>query len=379
MPLSRRRLRRICLALSLTGCAAPQPPPQPAAVGPLPQSAPVPGPPGHLSLEERIYWWEARIPTLPLDDRSEAALNLGEAYVEARRPNDARRALAEAQSGPLSRFEQARYARALGLSYLLEQEKGLAVPYLEQAAAELEDAQGEECTILVAWLRAGSVPEDASPLAMERLRPYFGGEFPQPPAPPLASAPAPAAVAVDLTRRDWGARPTAANHDPMRRIWRITVHHSAEPLSSDAREASIAAVRLIQQIHMGQNGWADIGYHYLIDRAGRVIEGRPLAYQGAHASGDFNRGNIGICLLGNFAAHPEDGDKYAAAQSPTAAQLATLGTLVDDLRRRYQIKVGEVWPHKHFRVTECPGPVLERWVADYRRSSAGLAAGRAAP
>ncbi len=153
--------------------------------------------------------------------------------------------------------------------------------------------------------------------------------------------------------------------------FRITVHHTAEPFSSLSKVAACAEVKNIQNQHMNErspSGWADIGYHFLIDRAGNVIAGRSLDAQGAHASGTNNIGNIGICLLGNFVAQPSRGTDYAVAQALLPAQLDALTGLVDQLRQKYSIKSSNVYGHKELKSTECPGPVLSRWVAGYRRT-----------
>jgi hypothetical protein len=168
-----------------------------------------------------------------------------------------------------------------------------------------------------------------------------------------------------IARASWGAAPAR----PALMIknsggWkRITVHHSAEaepaPLDGSA-ESSAAALRLIQRSHLkGKTPpWGDIGYHYLIDPDGRVFQGRDLAWQGAHAKGENNVQNIGICLLGNF-----------DEEHPTAAALESLRKLLDSLRQTYRIARSEVHKHAEFRNTDCPGKFLRPWVDEYRKGA----------
>jgi N-acetylmuramoyl-L-alanine amidase len=54
-------------------------------------------------------------------------------------------------------------------------------------------------------------------------------------------------------------------------------------------------------------GWSDIGYHFFIQRNGKIERGRPLERAGAHAKG-FNSKSIGICYAGGKAENggPED-------------------------------------------------------------------------
>jgi N-acetyl-anhydromuramyl-L-alanine amidase AmpD len=144
---------------------------------------------------------------------------------------------------------------------------------------------------------------------------------------------------------------------------RITVHHSAEaepaPLDGSA-ESSAAALRLIQRSHLKSKmpPWGDIGYHFVIDPAGRVFQGRDMAWQGAHAKGDNNVQNIGICLLGNF-----------DEEHPSAAELASLRQLLDGLRKTYHIPRSEVHKHSEFRNTDCPGKFLKPWVDEYQKGA----------
>jgi tetratricopeptide (TPR) repeat protein len=162
------------------------------------------------------------------------------------------------------------------------------------------------------------------------------------------------------TRSDWGAAAIRGKYDPMTPITRVTVHHSALDTSSTGSAAAVASeIRQLQSSH--QQKWADIGYHFLIDRSGGTWEGRNLQWQGAHEGSGLNKGAIGICVLGNFELGP-----------PTASQLAALKELLDTCRQRWGLGAADIRTHKEVRPepTECPGWALQGWVDDYRRSLA---------
>lgn len=166
-----------------------------------------------------------------------------------------------------------------------------------------------------------------------------------------------------VTRAMWGAtRPRVDRMDKTDGAYtRITVHHSADPdpVPLDGSAArTYQAVREIQKAHMDgkTTHYGDIGYHFLIDPYGRLIEGRDLSFQGAHAYGDNNVQNIGICVIGNF-----EKDK------PTAAALAALEKEIEYLRTRYKIPRSRVFGHRELRSTECPGENLMKWVEAYRK------------
>jgi len=81
----------------------------------------------------------------------------------------------------------------------------------------------------------------------------------------------------------------------------IAVHCSATRPSMNV-DASV-----IRRWHVEQNGWADIGYHYVILRNGVIQAGRHMDVIGAHVEG-FNSRALGICLAGgiNDAGNAED-------------------------------------------------------------------------
>lgn len=187
-------------------------------------------------------------------------------------------------------------------------------------------------------------------------------------APVRVATGASAAVPI-IPRSGWGAMPAHTQQmDRNEGGWkRITVHHSAER-SPPALDGSVAesatAVRKIQKAHMEgkETHYGDIGYHFIIDPFGRVFQGRDLAWRGAHAHGDNNRQNIGVCLLGNF----------EEEERPTKAALDTLRRMLDQLRKSYNIPRSAVVGHLDLWNTECPGRYLEPWVREYARESGSL-------
>ncbi len=163
-----------------------------------------------------------------------------------------------------------------------------------------------------------------------------------------------------LPRSAWkAAQARVGNMNRMGRIQRVTVHHSATVVRGTSTATSIAAIRGIQRHHQQQNGWGDIGYHYLIDPAGRVWTGRGIEWQGAHAGDPSrNRANVGICLLGSFVP-----DEQGA---PPPAQLAALEALLVSLCVEHRLEPSGILTHKELKDTACPGPYVQAAVEAMR-------------
>lgn len=178
---------------------------------------------------------------------------------------------------------------------------------------------------------------------------------------PAASLGSPGGLTIQ-PRTAWNAagaaprRLTAASGN-----WsRITIHHSAKysrEIGSPSTGNVAGAIKDIQTVHMRDEGFGDIGYHFLIDPAGRIWQGRLLDWQGAHAggaNGANNVGNIGICVLGDF-----------SNERPDPRALASLEKLVDALCERHHIARSHLYGHRQLRSTECPGDALMAWVTRY--------------
>lgn len=78
------------------------------------------------------------------------------------------------------------------------------------------------------------------------------------------------------------------------------LHHTVNA-NNYSRSQSAALVRGIYIYHTRSNGWNDIGYNAIVDRYGKIFEGRYGGIRknvlGAHTGG-FNTGTVGVALLG---------------------------------------------------------------------------------
>ncbi|MFC6269827.1 peptidoglycan recognition protein family protein [Frigoriflavimonas asaccharolytica] len=104
-----------------------------------------------------------------------------------------------------------------------------------------------------------------------------------------------------VNRKSWKARlpQTGGNYsyeeiakNPKDYYDTIVIHHSGNA-------KSYPSVREIQDEHMDKMDKADIGYHFAINRYGKIFEGRPINIKGAHVD-LANTAKIGIVLLADL-------------------------------------------------------------------------------
>ena len=122
-------------------------------------------------------------------------------------------------------------------------------------------------------------------------------------------APADAAFAMApevavISRAQWGADESLRRGTPsiaQQGVRMAFVHHTVHSNSYGPDEAD-DIIRGIYAFHTQSRGWNDIGYNFIVDRFGRVYEGRAggidRAVIGAHAEG-FNANSTGVAVLGD--------------------------------------------------------------------------------
>ena len=154
-----------------------------------------------------------------------------------------------------------------------------------------------------------------------------------------------------ISREEWGAEDPKRAYSYHPYFDKLTLHHAA-CCSADDIEEGKNQVYWIQDFHQNGRGWNDIGYHFLIDRAGNIYQGRPETVIGAHVGGE-NTGNIGVCLLGCY--HPPE-TSYSCTQEITSESREAVVRLFSWISDTYGQNPSLLLGHRdYFGTTSCPG------------------------
>jgi len=125
----------------------------------------------------------------------------------------------------------------------------------------------------------------------------------------------------------------------------LIVHHTGGTDLDPLADTSQHTFEIVDAYHKSL-GWGKIGYHYFIDKAGNLTQGRKDGEEGAHTIG-YNTQSLGICLAGNF-----------DVTLPTQQQINTLTKLLNDKVKQYSIPVEKIVPHRCFSSKTCYGKLL---------------------
>lgn len=165
-----------------------------------------------------------------------------------------------------------------------------------------------------------------------------------------------------MGRQAWNAHygQDARQHTPMK----ITVHHSAgSPSHTD--QNILSQIQGWEALHISK-GFGRMGYHWVINSMGTVVEGQGTELVGSHTANN-NDGNIGICLAGNY-----------DIQQPTEKMLASLAGLMGYITTRYNMDTSSpnfVRGHEFYsRGRICPGVNIMSVLGQVREKAVALAA-----
>ena len=144
----------------------------------------------------------------------------------------------------------------------------------------------------------------------------------------------------------------------MRKVDTLIVHCTATRAAWWADRRPQEKVDEVRSWHVEERGWSDIGYHYLIDRDGTVVEGRPIEKTGAHAKG-YNKTSVGIALFGGHGGHEDD----AFDMHFTPEQDRALRKLIAQLRMEYP-SINTVMGHNEVSAKMCPCFQVTSWLSN---------------
>jgi hypothetical protein len=235
---------------------------------------------------------------------------------------------------------------------------------------------------------ARHLPKDIKVMAVDSSKTTGAG------APPAGTAAAEGSRPGIYSRASWGADESLRTCDPgvAAQLKAVAVHHTAGTNGYTAAQVP-SIINGIYSFHTKGRGWCDIGYNVLVDRFGRLWEGRyggldrniiPAAQEG------FNTSTSAISAIGNY-----DTVAAPAAMVDSIARFASwrlgLGhvdpkgstTLVSGggSTTRYAegtaVRLPTIFAHRNTGLTECPGRYLYAQMATIRtkaRAYSGSAA-----
>jgi len=234
----------------------------------------------------------------------------------------------------------------------------------------------------------GSAPAPAPADAGARSASVAAGPVATPAGATTASAATPVAAVARpaiVSRAQWGAdeRLMPCQPDHLAGFKAAVVHHTVDANSYTSAQAP-ALMRAIFAFHTQSRGWCDIGYNFLVDRYGRIYEGRKGSLSGftqGAQSGGFNQETFGVSVIGDFTSIPFP----SAVQSSVAKIIAweadrtpfdpsSSVTLLSAGSTRYspgvRVTKPRVMGHRDLSLTDCPGNSAYPQVAGIRSSAA---------
>ncbi|MFD3821955.1 N-acetylmuramoyl-L-alanine amidase [Streptomyces sp. NPDC058625] len=189
-----------------------------------------------------------------------------------------------------------------------------------------------------------------------------------------------------VTRSGWGADESLREQAFVYtdKVGAAFVHHSASGNNYTCAQAP-SVIRGIYRYHTESMGWRDVGYNFLVDKCGKIYEGRAGGVAnpvlGAHTLG-FNSSTMGVAVLGTF-----DTTDPPAAAVTGVAQLAAwkLGLhgmdpgaktyLTSDGGNLYakgtKVRMNVISGHRDGFNTVCPGGKLYDKLGTARSTAAG--------
>jgi hypothetical protein len=176
------------------------------------------------------------------------------------------------------------------------------------------------------------------------------------------------------SRAQWGADESKRDGNPSYfEVHGGFVHHTVN--ANDYKRKDVPAIiRSIYAYHTQSRGWSDIGYNFLVDRFGRIWEGRyggvDRAVVGAHTL-NYNSYSFAMSAIGNFELVQPSPKLIQAYAALMAWKLSLHGVSAASTIQRIGSKNFQaINGHRDAASTACPGKYLYAQIPEIRRLAA---------
>ncbi|WP_437092936.1 peptidoglycan recognition protein family protein [Streptomyces sp. enrichment culture] len=188
-----------------------------------------------------------------------------------------------------------------------------------------------------------------------------------------------------VTRRGWGANESLREKRFVytKKVKAAFVHHTATGNNYTCAQAP-SVIRGIYRYHVRSMGWRDIGYNFLIDKCGRIYEGRAggvaKPVMGAHTLG-FNSDTMGVAVIGSHGSKKPSSSAVKGIARLTAWKLGLHGmnpkgkTYLKSgggnlYRKGKKVRLNVISGHRDGFNTACPGGKLYSKLGSARSTAA---------
>lgn len=158
---------------------------------------------------------------------------------------------------------------------------------------------------------------------------------------------------------EWGARSPRSLSVLSKKPSYIVVHHTATSNgTATTQAAAFSLARSIQNYHMNSNGWSDTGQQFTVSRGGYAMEGRHQSLSRLRSGTSFMQGaHVGAGTVNSSSIGIENEGIYTSV-APPAALYNRLVELCAYICDKYGIASNQIFGHRDFMATACPGNVL---------------------
>lgn len=177
------------------------------------------------------------------------------------------------------------------------------------------------------------------------------------------------------SRAQWGANESLRDKSSLSyyEVHGGFVHHTVNANNYTADQVP-GIIRGIYSYHVKTRGWSDIGYNFLVDRFGRIWEGRAGGVDrpvvGAHTQG-YNNYSFAMSAIGNFDIAGPPSAMLTAYGALFAWKLSLHGVAAGDTSQKIGTKYfPAISGHRDAGSTACPGRYLYAKIPSIRSMAA---------